>query len=218
MNELFARADALLRGNDARASSAWKSWLGYGFLCGLFYGAVMGCFSGWGNDRWLQVVYSALKVPLLLQVTFLIALPSFFVLNTLLGLRDDFGLALRALLETQAGVAIILASLAPFTLLFYASFSHYEAAVLFNFAMFIVATLSAQTLLRRRYKVLIARHERHRQMLWGWIVLYGFVGVQMGWVLRPFIGAPNAPVRFFREGAWGNVYEVLFGMLWKLFS
>jgi hypothetical protein len=218
MNEFFERADDVLRGTVNSTANAWRRWLGYNLLFGLLYGTAMGCFGGWGGERVLQIAFSALKVPLLLQVTFALALPSFFVANTLMGVRDDFGLALRALLETQAGVAIILASLAPFTLVFYASFSNYEAAVLFNFLMFSLSSLCAQKLLRRRYRVLIERHAQHQKLLWGWIVLYGFVGVQMGWVLRPFIGAPDAPVRFFREGAWGNVYEVLFGMMLKLLS
>jgi hypothetical protein len=216
--DFFIKADDVLRGNADTSSTAWQRWIGYSLLFGLLYGAAMGCFGGWGGERALQIVFSALKVPLLLQVTFILALPSFFVANTLMGVRDDFGLVLRALFETQAGVAIILASLAPLTLFFYASSSHYEAAVLFNFLMFSLATLCAQKLLRRRYRVLIERNVQHQKLLWGWIVLYGFVGVQMGWVLRPFVGAPEAPVRFFREGAWGNVYEVLFEMILKVLA
>ena len=34
--------------------------------------------------------------------------PSFFVINTLLGLRDDFGRVVRALMATQAGLTVIL--------------------------------------------------------------------------------------------------------------
>src|SRR6478609_797472 len=52
---------------------------------GVVYGTMMGTFGGLRGDRALQIVYSATKVPLLLIVTFLIALPSFFVLNSLLG-------------------------------------------------------------------------------------------------------------------------------------
>jgi hypothetical protein len=44
-------------------------------------------------------------------------------------------------------------------------------------------------------------------LLRGWLVIYAFVGIQMGWVLRPFVGVPGRPVTFFREGAWGNAYE-----------
>ena len=30
-------------------------------------------------------------------------------------------------------------------------------------------------------------------------MIYAIVGAQMGWILRPFIGAPHLPFRLFRE-------------------
>jgi hypothetical protein len=53
------------------------------------------------------------KVPFLLLTTFAISVPSFFVLNTLLGVRADFPAVLRILLAGQAGLTIILAALEP---------------------------------------------------------------------------------------------------------
>ena len=52
-------------------------------------------------------------------------------------------------------------------------------------------------------------------MLWGWLGVYAFVGIQMGWVLRPFIGQPGVPVTFFREGVWGNAYVVVLETMWR---
>ncbi len=52
-------------------------------------------------------------------------------------------------------------------------------------------------------------------MLRIWLVIYVFVGIQMGWVLRPFIGDPRMPVQFFREGSWSNAYEVVILMIWR---
>jgi hypothetical protein len=174
---------------------------------GLLYGAAMGCFGiGEGPSRLWQIVYSAVKVPLLLLVTFLISLPSFFVLNTLLGVREEFGEVFRGLVASQATITIVLASLAPLTLLFYLSFDDYDAAILFNAAMFALASFAAQRALRRHYRALMARSARHARLLIVWLVLFAFVGIQMGWVLRPFIGNPRRPVQFFRAGAWGNAY------------
>ena len=173
---------------------------------GLFYGAVMGAFGGVRGERSLQLLYSGLKVPLLLLVTFALSLPSFFVLNTLLGVRDDFAAVLRALIATQAVLTIILASFAPFTALWYASSGAYRPAILFNAAMFGIASLTAQLILRRWYAPLIARNPRHRLLLITWLIIYAFVGIQMAWVLRPFVGDPSQATRFFRQGAWGNAY------------
>ena len=109
---------------------------------GMFYGGVMGSYGGVNGWRLWQAVYSAVKVPLLLIITFLLSLPSFFVLNTLFGLRDDFARVVRALISTQAGLTIILSALAPFTAFWYVSGSRYQPAILFNGVMFAVASLS----------------------------------------------------------------------------
>ncbi len=180
---------------------------------GLVYGAVMGSFGGVFGQRFLQVAYSAVKVPILLMATFLLSLPSFFVFNTLLGMRADFGQAIRALLAAQAGLTIVLASLAPFTALWYASSDHYRRAILFNALMFAIASLVAQVLLRRAYRPLIAKDRKHRILLRLWLVIYAFVGIQMGWLLRPFIGNPSGKTQFFREDTWGNAYLLVFEMI-----
>jgi hypothetical protein len=41
-----------------------------------------------------------------------------------------------------------------------------------------------------------------------WVLLFGLIGAQMGWVLRPFIGAPSAKVTFFRARQ-GNFFEAV---------
>jgi hypothetical protein len=168
-------------------------------VCGGLYGAVMGTFRGLAPETLVQMMYSAVKVPLMLLATFVISLPSFFVVNTLLGLRRDLAQALRALLATQAGLSIILASLAPFTALWYASFSSYSSAVAFNGLMFAIASFSAQWLLRGYYMPLVQRNSRHRVILRVWVFIFAFVGIQMAWVLRPFVGDPRSPLQFFRD-------------------
>ncbi|MEW4566771.1 hypothetical protein AB1L88_02800 [Tautonia sp. JC769] len=210
MKSALRPIDDLLRGRPAAAARAW--WLA--LLCGVFYGAVMGSFGG----RPGQAVYSASKVPLLLATTTLLGLPSFFVLNTLLGVRSDFGKAMRAVVVSQAGLTIILASLAPVTAFWYASTTDYRTAILFNAAMFAVASVGAQWMLRRAYRPLIARNPVHRRLLGAWLLIYGFVGIQMGWLLRPFIGAPGEPVQFFRPGAWDNAYVFVARLIWEVLA
>ena len=211
MPALLTQADALLR-PDAAPAARRRTLLAMIVAFGVTYGALMGTFCGYDEPvRPLQSLYSATKVPLLLILTFCLALPSFYVLNMLMGLAGDFAQVLRALLATQAGLTVVLASLAPFTLLFYASTTNYDAAILFNALMFAIASLAGQRLLKRFYAPLIARDPRHRTMVRVWILLYAFVGIQMGWVLRPFIGDPDKPTTFFRQGAWGNAYVEVWG-------
>jgi hypothetical protein len=170
---------------------------------------VMASFSGLGPGRAHHLIFVAIKMPLLILGTTAICLPSFFVVNTVAGLREDFAESFHAILATQACVTVGLASLAPVTAFFYYCIRDYSMAVLFNAGMFTVAALGAQAVMRRYYSPLIARSRRHRRMLWFWFLLYAFVGIQMGWLLRPFIGNPHAPVELFRSDAWGNAYVVI---------
>ena len=92
-------------------------------IVGPIYGIAMGSYA-WidehrsFNQQTLQMLYSGLKLPLLITTTVALALPSFFVLNSLFGLREDFGQAVRAVVSAQAGLVIILASLTPLTVFF----------------------------------------------------------------------------------------------------
>ena len=187
-------------------------------IFGAIYGAVLGSFGVIADQRYLQVIFSAVKVPLLLGATFVLSLPFFFILNTLAGLREDFAQVMRSLIATQAGLTIILASFAPFTAVWYLSSSNYQAAILFNAVMFGAASLVAQRLLKRWYQPLIDRRPRHRLMLRMWLLIYAFVGIQMGWVLRPFVGSPSDPTRFFREKVWGNAYVTILEIIWKILT
>lgn len=50
-----------------------------------------------------------------------------------------------------------------------------------------------------------------------WIVVFGLVGAQMGWVLRPFVGAPDTPFALFR-GRDSNFFEAIAHTLKNLIS
>jgi hypothetical protein len=42
-----------------------------------------------------------------------------------------------------------------------------------------------------------------------WVLVFGLVGAQMGWVLRPFIGDPSMPFTFFRHRQSNFFQDVL---------
>jgi hypothetical protein len=216
----FSGVEGVLRGDSARANDAaptpWPQSMGYVIVFGCAYGALMGTFGGVTGERLWMVLFAALKVPLLLVITFLLCIPSFFVLNTLFGVRDDFAEAFKGLVATQAALTILLLSLAPYTLLWYASVADYNAALLFNAFVFGSASVAAQWVLRRCYQPLIARNPRHRALLKIWIVLFAFVGIQTAWMLRPFVGSPDLPPQFFRAEAWGNAYVEIANMILEM--
>jgi hypothetical protein len=203
-------------GAVARGRAAWPELLLAAVWCGLLYGAVMGAFGGLRPDRLPQVGYSAVKVPVLLGATAALGGPAFFVLNSLLGLRADVRAAARAVLASLAVVAVVLAALAPYTAVWYLTTAGYSEAIGFNGLMFLAAGVAGQWDLRRRYAPLEARDRRHRWGRRAWLLLYAFVGVQMGWGLRPFVGDPATPPGLFRPGAWGgNAYVAVADVVWR---
>lgn len=206
----LARIDAVvrsvLRGPDGGTSGAPPGVLvAVALAACCAHGAAMGSQDG----RPLQAAISAAKVPLLLGGTTLAVLPNFLVVNTILGLRDDFGEALRAVLAAQASLAVALAAASPLVLVVYASTADYTTAVAANGVAFAAATACGHAVLVRRYRPLVARDARHRGALVAWGALYVFVAIQLAWVLRPFVGNPRIPTRFLREDAWSNAYVVV---------
>lgn len=175
-------------------------------IAGAAYGAVLGSWGAGGPGRLVLIPYAAIKVPLLVLATTMVCLPGYFVLSTVLGLRADFARALGAIGAGQAGLAISLASLAPITRVVYVSGIGHAQALVLAAGMFVLATLAGTAVMLRRYRPLIAKSRRHRVMLGFWVVSYVFVGIQMGWMLRPFVGTPGLPVTFVRQEPWTNAY------------
>lgn len=206
---LIREANGLLRGEGPYAAGRGDvPWAKLALLVacgGVVYGLAMGSF----GVRALQALFSATKVPILLSLATLVCLPNFYVVNTLLGLRDDFAAACRGVFAAQATLAVTIASLSPVTLVLYASSADYDLAIVGNGVAFLVGTVAGQVTLQRHYRALIALNPRHRLGRFAWVVLYVFVAIQLAWVLRPFVGSPNIPTRFFREDAWSNAYVVV---------
>ena len=212
---MMRSVDGLLRGEGrfavGRPDVPWVPLLALLAICGWVQGATMGSFGA----SPLQALYSALKVPLLLAVASIVCLPSFYVLNTVLGLRDDFRDAMRGVVAAQATVAVALAALAPLIAFAYVSGIAYDTALIANGLAFAIAAACGQTTLQRHYRVLIARNPNHRYCRASWLGLYVFVAIQAAWVLRPFVGSPHLPTRFFREEAWSNAYVVVIRLVWQ---
>src|SRR5436190_23133931 len=77
-------------GIRSRRPPSWRALVISILIAGPLYGAIMGSYAyGSGADRWLMVLYAAAKMPMLILVTSLLCLPGFFVLTTVLGLRED---------------------------------------------------------------------------------------------------------------------------------
>ena len=177
------------------------------------FGLAMGSFDVTG-DRWLYAVFAAVKMPLMIGVTWGVCLSGFFALCSVLRLRDDLRECLRAIACGQAAVAFALASLAPVLMFAYLSGVDHRWALLLSGGMFAVATVMGQVVMWRRWRTLVARAGRHRLLLAYWLAAYVFVGIQTGWMLRPFVGSEGIAPTFLRGEGFSNAYVVV----WQLVS
>jgi hypothetical protein len=62
--------------------------------------------------------------------------------------------------------------------------------------------------LRGLLEALIGSRQRALQFFWLWLVLQAFVGTQLSWILRPYLGKPTLVVQFLRADAFqGSFFE-----------
>ena len=146
MKRLFGQVDALLRGRLTRredlergevAARAGTLMAACGVL-GACYGAFMGLFAAVnaGSPSVLQVLSSAVKVPLLFLLTLAVTLPSLYVFSTLAGSHLAFSHTLRLLLGGTAVTLALLASFGPITGFFTLSTDSYPFMVVLNVLFF----------------------------------------------------------------------------------
>ena len=112
-----------------------------------------------------------------------------------------FQSTLLLLLRAITVTVVLLASFGPITVFFTFSTASYPFMVLLNVALLAAAGVAGVKYLIEAMGALFTTRDgdQSARILRVWIYIYGAVGAQMGWVLRPFIGSPGLPVRFFRE-------------------
>ena len=217
----FLQSDTLAQG---RVEVPVRRLVGLALLLGAVYGICLGSYSLFrgAEHGWLQVLASAAKVPLLFLLTLLVTFPSLYVFAALQRLPLDFGSTLRLVLLSIVVHLTVISSLGPVFAFFAASTNSYPFMLLMNVAIFTAGGLLGFTVLRRATRIMfrpanappplpgaespapaparVAAHaaDQTRRVLGVWCFVYGVVGAQMGWLLRPFLGAPDLPFALFR--------------------
>ncbi|MFT3685295.1 MAG: hypothetical protein QM783_10280 [Phycisphaerales bacterium] len=239
----IAALDRLLRGQLTSPEQvregdglSLRTFLPWAMALGAVYGFFVGWFAltGKASQAVAHMAVVMVKLPLLFLLTLVVTFPSLYVFNALIGCRLGFKATLRLLVATIVVNLAIAASLGPILGFFTLSTSSYGFMVLLNVALmaiaglvsvgFLIKTLSALQFSTRMPEAppIEPGVERPRAsgsatgIFWVWILTYGIVGAQMGWILRPFIGAPNAPFELFRprDGSFlHGLYNAVHSML-----
>ncbi len=213
---------------------------------GMVYGAFMGLYALLNRtppcyEQWLA---STVKTPAVFLLTLIVTFPSLYVFNALLDTRLTLMGTLRTISAALAVNLAVLASLGPITGFFSLTTSSYAFMKLLNYAVFGVSGIIGLTFLVTMLSrieggapapaappspsgfdpaaavplpVAEPAEGHGRAVFRVWVLLYIFVGAQMGWVLRPFVGDPRQPFEWFRARD-SNVFMDLLRTIGSIFQ
>jgi hypothetical protein len=180
-----------------------------------FYGAIIGA-----SSSWLQMLSSAIKLPALYLVTLIICLPTLYFFDILFGSQLNFRQYGAMLMTAVSIISVLMFSFAPVILFFLISIQDYNFFLLLNV---LVMGLTGMVGIKLFYQGMrqiagpdAAVDKLRNRLLKGWLVLYGLVGSQLGWTLRPFFGAPGEPFQIFRPEIEGNFYTQVITSIWTV--
>ena len=231
-NKQFAEVGALLRGEAAQLGfcadrrSPWRVPVGLTvivFGAGM-YGAGMGC---WRAP--LQALYVAIKFPLIILITTLGNAMLNAMLAPLLGLNISLRQSMLAVLFSFTVASAILGAFSPLTAFMVwntpslsgsandVSIGTYNFIQLTHVAVIAFSGVAGNLRLAQFLQRLSGNAVVARRVLLAWLVGNLFLGSQLCWILRPFIGAPGLPVEVLRASAFkGNFYEAVFSAVIRL--
>ncbi len=171
MIKSFKQLDGILRGDATRMSAIKDGRIetpigGLSVVTvflGAVYGVCMGAYAvirtgGTDNDAYMQMLASAVKLPLLFFLTLAVTLPSLYVFNALVGSRLSVVSVIRLLVAMLGVMLAVLASFGPIIVFFSVSTESYPFMKLLNvLAAAMAGVLGLAFLLRTLHRLILAQ-------------------------------------------------------------
>ncbi|MFT5187953.1 MAG: hypothetical protein ACI957_000971 [Verrucomicrobiales bacterium] len=182
---------------------------------------------------------AGLKLPILILGSTAVTLPSLYVFLALFDVPLRFKQVLVGMLAANTIFATVIASMGPILAFFSLSSQSYPFILLLNVVIcgfggllgmrMVIKTLNAASPPAVVEKQVEPSQDEMNEGTEGakdgpsvpkpvsgwrgiigvWMVLYVFVGTQLAWILRPFIGQPDSPFVWFRGKSGGFVDTVI---------
>lgn len=209
------------------------SWLGEASVRRILFQTAVICVGaglfGAAIGAWrapLQSLCLAVKLPLILILTTLFNGLANGMLAPLLGLNIGFRQSSLLVLSSFAIAATILAGFSPIMLFLVwnapvsdVSGASFYIVLLTGIAAIAFAGVAANARLLGLLRVVAKDVKTARCVLFAWLAGNLFLGAQISWILRPFIGSPEMEVEFLRDDAFsGNFYEAVLRVVGRLIS
>ncbi len=207
----------IFEGRNLKYFLKWFFMAIFGLMA--LYGFSMGS-AGFRNgltQGFMQTVSSGVKVPMLYLLSILVCYPVLYFIVVLMGSKLNFVQTFVLILLALVLNSILLAGCAPIVLFFTFTGSSYEFIKLIHVAIFVFSGSWAMQTLWRGLTAMCEKSDLYPrqavQILQVWVLVFGFVGIQMAWSLRPFVGSPDRKFQIIRTTQDGNFYQ----MVWNSF-
>lgn len=182
--DVVAGARELLQGKSENRYSG-KGMVASGLLVLIWsgwFGVVLGTYVGG-----VQVFYLLIKTPFMLLISLIFSVLAIGVLSSLLGVRASFKEMVGQSLSSLAAMSLAMAAFTPI-ILFYIYLPQSHDQLLISTVVFFMLSgcLAAFTV----YRWAAGHAPRLAALLITllWVVVYGVVVLQLGWLLRPWVG------------------------------
>jgi len=187
-----------------------------------FYGMTMGMAGLVVDVRagLLQMLSSAIKVPVLYLLSVAVCYPVLFIVVVLMGSRLRFTQTLGLILLALTLNSVLLASCAPIVLFFFLTGASYHFLKLLHVVIMGFSGCWAMLALWQGLQTACEKSalypKRAVRILQVWALVFGFVGTQMAWSLRPFVGSPGREFQWLRLSQESNFYEAIWDSVRQL--
>ncbi len=190
------------------------------FLSSITFFALYGAVLGSTSTLW-QTLSSTVKLPILFLATLIICAPTLYFFNVLYGSNQSLNQNIALMMTAITVTAVLLLSFVPISLFFLLTTdeSQYQFFKLLNVVIFSVSGSVGVMFLAQGMRIVSgtddAGAQQRRRVMRIWMLVYGFVGSQLAWTIRPFIGAPGERFELFRQ-LGGNFYADIWSSLGEI--
>jgi hypothetical protein len=196
--------------------------MSYGVLIGARYGA-------------LQLVSSAIKMPILFLLTTAICFPTLYMFLSYLGIKQGLKQLVGLMLLSLTYISLVLAAFAPVTFFFLITTDGYEFYKFVNVIIFGIAGFIGIRLFYSQMAIIINEAwkqpqqvitdedalqtepancadntKKARNFLFAWAIMFAFIGAQLSYTLSPFFGDPNLDFVLINAGNSNFFMDVLY--------
>ena len=176
-------------------------------LFSFLFGVVMGSY-----HSFLQSLIAGIKVTFLFSMVLLICFPAFFIIQFILGSKLKLRQMISIILSGFLMITTIMISFAPIGVFFVITGSNYYFLQLLYISIFLFSGFFGMKMITDALQYSCEKKNVYPKtgvvVFRIWIVIFAFVGIQLAWNLRPFLGDREEPFKLFRKYE-GNFYTAV---------